>query len=157
MTTQATTQNRPQRRQGLLTELAMTMLSIGLIGAVALWHLRPGGEDATTPVAGTTAAAGVTASDGHSPVLYLVSTVESAEFLTQWTAQLGGERAVVVIDTDPAAAGQHQDFGAANTAQAAGQPMVQVVDLRQVGKTASATACADQSGQSPDVVRDTCW
>ena len=139
MTSQVTTQNRQQRRQGLLTELTMTMLSIGLIGAVALWHLRPGGEDATTPAAGTMAAPAVAASDDRSPVLYLVSTLESAAFLTQWTAQLGGERAVVVIDTDPAAAGQHQDFGVANTAQAAGPPMVQVVDLRQVEKMATAT------------------
>ena len=82
----------------------------------------------TTSSAPAVASTGSTA-DGGGPVLYLVSSVESAQFLAEWTAQLGGAPAAVVVDTDTAGP-RRQGFGEANTAQGAGQPAVQLVDLR---------------------------
>ena len=70
MTTRVSTQDE-QTGHGRRTPLVMTALTLAVLGAFALWQLRPGGEEAATPAAISATERSVTtapATDGVIPV-----------------------------------------------------------------------------------------
>jgi hypothetical protein len=52
MATQATMRDRQQRRTGIRTQMAMTAISLAVLGGFVLWQVRPSGDEAVAPAAG---------------------------------------------------------------------------------------------------------
>ena len=130
-TTTTSIAKRPGRRGMVAAGAVLGALLVAAWEGRAHQTTSPTDDARTTTTTSSAPAAASTDStaDSNGPVVYLVSSVESAQFLAEWTAQLGGEPAAVVVDTDTTDP-RRQDFGAANTAQGAGQPAVRLVDLR---------------------------
>jgi hypothetical protein len=68
MTTQATTEGRPNGRTGVLTQLAMTAISLAIVGGVLLWQVRPASEPESA-VTSTTTTSGTLAMNEGAPAL----------------------------------------------------------------------------------------
>jgi hypothetical protein len=106
MTTEATSAEQPPGGPGALTQLAMTAISLAVLGGLVLRQVRPGSNEARTPVAGSamqrTVPEGATPTGGQAaatgtvpPTIYLVESQERARAVRADIEEVNAHRADV--------------------------------------------------------------